>query len=66
MSSLVTEDQLMEWLDIHQRARLEKRLRALKIRYVYGARNRICTTQRAIDMALIDNQSETEEIEFDE
>ncbi len=62
---LITEDQLKEWLDIKQRTRLMRKLQELKIPYVCGARGRICTTQGAIDQALVGAPAAQEdEIEF--
>lgn len=62
---LVTEPDLMDWLGIHKHTLLEKRLRELKIPYIYGAKGKICTTQAAIDYALLGKEPEKyEPIEF--
>jgi hypothetical protein len=62
---LITEDQLREWLGIRQRTRLMRTLQELKIPYVVGAGGRICTTQAAIDQAIVGTPAvQQEEIEF--
>jgi hypothetical protein len=65
MSGLITEDQLQEWLGIKQRTRLMRTLRELKIPYALGGGGRICTTQSAIDQALVGAIAvQEEEIDF--
>jgi hypothetical protein len=65
MTTLITEDQLQEWLGIKQRTRLMRALQELKIPYVLGGGGRICTTQGAIDQALVGAPAvQEEEIEF--
>jgi hypothetical protein len=62
---LITEDQLREWLGIRQRTRLMRTLQELKISYVVRAGGRICTTQAAIDQAIVGTPTvQQEEIEF--
>jgi hypothetical protein len=52
MTTLISEDQLQDWLGIKQRTRLMRTLQELKIPYILGGGGRICTTQGAIDSAL--------------
>lgn len=51
----------MEWLDIHRRACLDRKLREMKVPFFYGAKGKICTTQAAIDTVLLGKESEKEE-----
>lgn len=61
MNPLIEEEQLMEWLDIHRRARLDRKLREMKVPFFYGAKGKICTTQAAIDTVLLGTELEKEE-----
>jgi hypothetical protein len=64
VSGLVTENDLKAWLGINRRTALEKRLRELRIPYVYGAKNVVCTTQAAIDNAISGVEIAADQIEF--
>lgn len=64
MHGLITETDLKDWLGIQRRTALEKRLQELRIPYVYGAKNIVCTTQTAIDSAITGVELKADEIEF--
>lgn len=64
-SGLLTQDELMEWLNIHQRSRLEARLRELRIPYVYGREKTLCTTLSAVNDAIIGREYPQDDIEFE-
>lgn len=62
---LLDEDALKAWSGYSQRARLEEWLRERKIPYTRGQGGRICTTQAAIDAALMGRPAAAEpEIDF--
>ena len=67
-SHLVNEEALKAWLNISQRAALEKHLRSHGVPIIYGRGGCICTTMAAINKAMgiatSDGATKPEEIEF--
>ena len=64
MHGLITESDLKAWLGIQRRTSLEKRLQELRIPYVYGAKNIVCTTQAAVDNAINGVEVEADQIDL--
>jgi len=63
-SSLLSEQELMTWLDCRQRADLERRLRQKGIPVIYGRGGKVCTTLQAVNDALTGNINSTGTVEF--
>jgi hypothetical protein len=63
-SNLLTEKELMAWLECTQRAALERYLRRNGIPVIYGNGGKICTTLQAINEALHCNNNSTTAVEF--
>ncbi|MEE8128202.1 hypothetical protein [Candidatus Vondammii sp. HM_W22] len=64
--ALVTEADLMVWMNCKRRADLEKNLRAQGIPVLYGAGGTVCTTINAVNtaMGVGNDDNHSEDIEF--
>lgn len=64
-AQLLTEADLKEWLGIERRSALERRLREIGAKIVYGKDGQVCTTVAAINAALgVRVSTQTNDIEF--
>lgn len=64
MSNLVTQQQLSEWTGYARAADIERWLRENKIPFTFGKGNKLCTTQTAIDRAILGESHNAKAIEF--
>lgn len=63
-TQLLTQDQLLDWTGYTRKADLERFLRKNKIKYTYGKELRVCTTQAAIDAAMVPANQTEQEVDF--
>lgn len=62
--ALLTQSELLEWTGYSRQADLEKFLRVNRVNYTYGKEGKVCTTQSAVDSAMIPANENVKEVAF--